>query len=900
MTRKLFENQPSLSLLVFNCILTFLSPAHLFKYFKRRYSKDQIAFLNSTLGLRGKLNSVLLNLCFLHQCSVYGVAPKRIQARVRKAKVYHSLKIEKAFLKDETDRCQQRLTGLRRKFTQHLRDTQVFLSHCDYLRFARLISQCDVKQRKRDTERNERNLTRLRKGRYGSFCVSHDTIINLSDVELTALQKDILCRGPHFGVPRNTRPEEVLCEFELFYRKLSNFVPRSLSAVAQCRSSLEALAHEYVNTKLDLKTFSLGREHLKVLKELRNNNDLVVTRPDKGRATVVMNRQDYVMKMLTILNDQTKFQKLGPSSTHDKTAGVESSLNKFLCDLKKSGEIPSELYESIRSTGGTRPRMYGVPKIHKDGAPLRPILSMAGSPQYNVSQWLCKVLEPVRAKYNRHCIKDTFQFIDILKEKSQNRSGGFMCSFDVVSLFTNVPLDETIEICADVLYRDDDVEPVFTALSEKSFCNLMRQVTSGVEFSFDDMMYRQKDGVAMGSPLGPVLADIFVGWCESRIPADAWPHVYCRFVDDSFGHFDKRKDIDRFLCLLNNLHPALRFTCEHENDGRLPYLDVLVENGLSKDMMTSVYRKPTFTGLYITWDSFCATKYKINLVKNLVERAHRICSDSKLDEELVNLKSIFMKNGYPLGILDQLVKRRPDRMKDPPFGPKRCPLYLRLPWKGPRSSSIAKTIASTARSTYNAVDVTCVFTTSRAFNLRKDALPTHQKSNLIYEFECRNCSSRYVGRTAQRLSSRIRQHVPLHLLPSGARSQRPTRGRPRLAEASSDDIGGENDGNDDQVGRTSYPRSCKKTLPKSVKKRSSNEYQSAIARHLVESRDCALAYDDNSFRVLYSCSSECYLEVLEALFIWSLSPDLCVQKSTVSSLQLFRPFNTPRVNSSRP
>ena len=78
-----------------------------------------------------------------------------------------------------------------------------------------------------------------------------------------------------------------------------------------------------------------------------------------------------------------------------------------------------------------------------------------------------------------------------------------MCLFDVVSFFTNVPLEEVINICADALYRNDDIEPVITTLTESSFKELMRLVTSGVEFSFNGTMFRQIDGVAMGSPLGP-------------------------------------------------------------------------------------------------------------------------------------------------------------------------------------------------------------------------------------------------------------------------------------------------------------------------------------------------------------------------------------------------------------
>ena len=243
----------------------------------------------------------------------------------------------------------------------------------------------------------------------------------------------------------------------------------------------------------------------------------------------------------------------------------------------------------------------------------------------------------------------------------------------------------------------------------------------------------------MGSPLGPVIADIFVGWCESRIPDEAWPHMYCRFVDDAFSHCEDREGCDDFLLILNFLHPSLQFTCEQEADGRLPYLDIMVEKGTDDNILTSIYRKPTFTGLYITWDSFCATKYKTNTVRNFVQRAHRICSDSKLDEELAQLKSIFAKNGYPMDLLTRLV-RQPTQC-DVLFGPKRCPVYLKLLWKGPWSLSMSRAIASAAQSAYYAVLVNCVFTTSRAFNLKKDILPSHHQSYLTYKFECRNCVS---------------------------------------------------------------------------------------------------------------------------------------------------------------
>ena len=78
-------------------------------------------------------------------------------------------------------------------------------------------------------------------------------------------------------------------------------------------------------------------------------------------------------------------------------------------------------------------------------------------------------------------------------------SNVFMCSFDVSSLFTNVPLDETIEICSEALYSKSDLQPV---LPNNVYVELMKSATSSVNFNFNNTTYMQTDGVAMGSPHG--------------------------------------------------------------------------------------------------------------------------------------------------------------------------------------------------------------------------------------------------------------------------------------------------------------------------------------------------------------------------------------------------------------
>ena len=90
-------------------------------------------------------------------------------------------------------------------------------------------------------------------------------------------------------------------------------------------------------------------------------------------------------------------------------------------------------------------------------------------------------------------------------------------------------------------------------------------------------MYRQNDGVAMGSPLGPVLENIFVGHCESKIDTDDWSDFYDRFVDDTFAIFPDIVQLKFFSTKLNSLHQQLRFTVEGEDIGELPFMDVVVK-----------------------------------------------------------------------------------------------------------------------------------------------------------------------------------------------------------------------------------------------------------------------------------------------------------------------------------
>ena len=131
-------------------------------------------------------------------------------------------------------------------------------------------------------------------------------------------------------------------------------------------------------------------------------------------------------------------------------------------------------------------------------------------------------------------------------------------------------------------------------------------------------MYKQTDVVAMGSPLGLALGNIFVGYYKEKLFYQTQkPPTYFRYVGDTFAIFDHETEADEFLTKLNCLHPSLKFTFEKEKDKCLPFLDVCVER-TNVGFKTSVYRKPTFTGQYLRWKSFSPLKPKISLISTLV------------------------------------------------------------------------------------------------------------------------------------------------------------------------------------------------------------------------------------------------------------------------------------------
>ena len=180
--------------------------------------------------------------------------------------------------------------------------------------------------------------------------------------------------------------------------------------------------------------------------------------------------------------------------------------------------------------------------------------------------------------------------------------------------------------------------------------------------------------------------------------------MYYRYVDDTFAVFNDEDECNEFFSHLNSLHPSLRFTFEKKCNRTLRFLDVLVEKN-DHEFVTSICRKPTFTGQYIRWNSFYPMKRKTNLISTLVHRALVICSKSTLQNELSNIRSILINNGYPEAIINTVMTKKMNQFRRPTqFGPKKCPVYLHLPWLGNVSLRYEMQIKTAVKRCYFAVE----------------------------------------------------------------------------------------------------------------------------------------------------------------------------------------------------
>ena len=358
------------------------------------------------------------------------------------------------------------------------------------------------------------------------------------------------------------------------------------------KSEADQLRSEIVGTLKSAKppTSNISKDERKAIKELQEEDSIMVLGADKGRATVVLDKSEYDNKMQALLSDTKTYVKLDK----DPTPKLKKQLVSILQGLEKEGKIRKEDKQFLYPTTENVPRIYGSPKIHKDGTPLRPIVDFTGSVGYNVAKSLADILSPLVGQSEHHVLNSK-NLADDLRDLTIEEDE-ILNSHDVVALFTNTPIDLTLQILRERLEQDDDLKNR-TRLSIDDILKLTEFSLSSVAyFSYSGEIYRQRFGMAMGSPLSPLRCNLFMEWLEQKAistsPITCRPRLWKRYVNDVLEVI-RKGEVDRLTEHLNQTDPSnsIKFTYEQEKDGSIPFLNTLIIRKSDGSVKLCIYRK---------------------------------------------------------------------------------------------------------------------------------------------------------------------------------------------------------------------------------------------------------------------------------------------------------------------
>lgn len=599
-----------------------------------------------------------------------------------------------------------------------------------------------------------------------------DAIFNLSTRELTDLETRVLSKGLKFGIKaKKVDTFEILTRFELLAESL-DFLPikenseneRNILADLNSKSNflqqLQTMSLEFLELSKQAQD-SLTDEERAALIELAKDKSIVISKADKGNAVVIQNLQDYKNKVSELIADDSKFRRLRNNVTETREKGLVTFLRK-LYRKNRSHRIEVEVYRRIYPKGSRAGVLYGLPKVHKSGNPVRPIISAIKTYNYELAKYLDEILKPLID--TTYILVDTYDFVNKVKDLS-SATDLYIVSFDIVSLFTNVPTTETIDILLDLAFKENNTH--FHNLTRSELQRLLVMCTQESHFQFNGEYFDQIDGVAMGSPLGPLFANAFMSNFENKhmeklkeLGLLRWN----RYVDDIFSTMSNSSQAHAMLKFLNEQHPNIKFTIEHEQNNSIPFLDTRVTRGHSR-YSTTIYRKKTFTGVYLNWTSLTARRYKTGLIKCLAERIWRICSEqSERLIEIEKLKTILRKNDYPPDVVDCYVSRFLESKateptpKEPDKPHKR---FLKLPYVGRKCEEFATRLKRIVENNYPQVEFNVAFqapnTIAKLFPFKDKIKNVEDQSLVVYNLKC-SCGDEYIGKTERILRIRLQEH----------------------------------------------------------------------------------------------------------------------------------------------
>ena len=335
------------------------------------------------------------------------------------------------------------------------------------------------------------------------------------------------------------------------------------------------------------------------LEDLRRDTSVVVKKSDKCKGLVVMNRQDYVAKGEELTKGHERVEQ-------SPTAKNEAITKRVITNIVKD-KLDKDTVAAIRPHHSRCAELYGLPKTHKEGEPLRPIVSGIDDPIDRLG-WLLEQITSQVLKYVPAHLKDTGDFLARLKDKCPRGfpAGSIAFSIDVKNVYGNVPTTEAIQAVMKLIHEHSHELNLF-GLATEDVEALLSHCLQHNYFRFNEAFFKQSQGIAMGSRIAPSLAIVFMGRLEAEaLQVDRpQPEMYLRYIDDVWGLWTHGSEsLTEYMEFLNSRHASIQFTIERsDTNGEIPYLDTLIRVGEDGSYSTEMYVKPMAASIILPYDS---------------------------------------------------------------------------------------------------------------------------------------------------------------------------------------------------------------------------------------------------------------------------------------------------------
>jgi len=563
--------------------------------------------------------------------------------------------------------------------------------------------------------------------------------VNLSQIKFNKDEEEILNKGNKFNtteILNKQKLEELAVNCEQIIQRTKNQNKDEIrTKIGNAILELKQRAQKI--KKIDVQTKKFDQRTKKLNQKIKDNN-LILTKADKGNTTVIMNKNEYINKVEKFVNENGYIEL-----KHDPTNKYQAVLKRTLNENKMFEKTRNYIIEM----NPTAPTLKGLIKLHKQDKPIRPLINFIGAPTYKISKLLTKYLNEnynFEQKYNIKNSKELTSKLGNIKINSNDK----LISLDVTNMFGNIPKQELMEILKNNNFGNDPFKDKYLKLIdtaiEQNYCR------------FNNKYYKSTKGLAMGSPMSPILAEIYMNHFETKLLKNSKHKdkikFWNRYVDDILLIWTgTERQLDKFIIEINNINDDIKFT-EEKGNKEINYLDLKIKINQLNKLHFEIYRKPTHTDIVIPNDSYHHHKHKLAAFQNYCFRANNILINEKdKKQEFEIIKNIAKNNGYQTELIDKIInkqKKANHKMKEDNN-------YLgAIPYIGNQTNKITKIFKK------HNINIGIKNAPPLITKISNNNTETKDKINSsgVYKINCEGCDMVYIGETGRKFATRIKEH----------------------------------------------------------------------------------------------------------------------------------------------